>query len=202
MKNIILSILALYITISINLYSQDTSRTSLIKDKFALQFQVNGLYIHQFQGNSLSFKYHLSDVSALRFGIELFGATEIDYRYNNNSRPKRENLTVNLKTQYVWYIKTVDDISLYCGTGPFYSRYFRDDKSSSYYNSNSWTVGLQGLLGVEWFFKNNMSLSGEYGIAVGYNNSNYSVSNGDWIHSVNINLSSGDQFKIGLSVYL
>lgn len=201
MKHIIICNSIIFVLLSLNLFGQDSIKTSLVKDKFALQFQLDGLYFSDFQGNTLSCKYQISDISALRFGLGVSGSKYIKYRYNNVDRQQRENVNINVRIQYIRYIKTVDDISLYLGTGPFYSRNFTIYNSSSY-DGNDWTLGVNGIIGVEWFFKKNMSLSGEYGIAVGYNSSKYFNSNDFLQETQMMFVNSNGLLQIGLSLYL
>jgi hypothetical protein len=172
MNSTISYILIFCLFLSPNLFSQDSTRNSLAKDKFALQFQVNGFYFQPFLGSNLSCKYHVSDNSAWRLGIGISASTDLSNKIDDTAITNDEYLSFNLNIQYIHYIKTVDDVSLYAGSGPYYSRLF--SKSGSWqYRDNNWSLGLNGIIGVEWFFKKNMSLSGEYGLSAGYRISKY-----------------------------
>lgn len=182
-------------------YTQDSTGNSLKEGMFALQFQVDYFDLNPFQGSTLSCKYHLGDNLAVRLGIS--NSTNIDFS-NERNGSKRDNHTgfsLQLKAQLVHYLKTFNDVSLYIGYGPYYSHIFF--RSSNSETLTDYSLGLNGVLGVEWFFKNNMSLSSEYGMRAyyryyhddGYHNNGMSVQK-------SIYIDSGEQFKFGLSVYL
>lgn len=202
MKHIIPYLSIFYLISNATLYGQDTSKVSSLKDKFALQFQVSGLYLYSFQGSNLSCKYHIGNASAWRLGVGLSGSTDLRNEINNVVTTNDEHLSININVQYLQYVKSVNDISLYLGTGPYYSRNF--SKSARWqYRDNNWSLGLTGIIGMEWYFNNSMSLSGEYGISANYNVSKYINSDGtETTDSQSVNVGSGNQVKIGLSVYL
>ncbi len=200
MQSKVLGIL-LWLFVSSILLAQDSSNTSLVKDKFALQFGVRGLNLDAFQGSNLSCKYHISDKSALRLGFDLSARNDLENRINNINGDKYESFSTSLNIQYVEYVKTEEDISLYFGSGPYYSRYF-SKSVSNYYNENAWSLGVNGIIGLEWFFKKSMSLNGEYGLSISYNRSRYIDSDKNNLFVQSISVGSKNQFKIGLSVYL
>ena len=201
MKYIIPYLSIFYLFSISSLYSQDSSKVSSLKDNFALQFQVNGFYLQQFQGSNLSCKYHVSHNSAWRLGVGISASADLSNKFNNVALTKNEYQSINLAIQYIRYVKTVDDISLYLGSGPNYTRYYRKYDNWQDRN-NSWSLGISGIVGMEWFFNSSMSMSGEYGILLSYNNSKSVDSDGNTSDSQTINVGSGNQFKIGLSVYL
>lgn len=202
MKRILFVLVSLLISNAVN-FCQDTTANALKCGKFAIQFQVGSSFtLRPFSGASFSGKYQLSSESAVRFGIGINGSTDFENKVNNHDTTKAQNLDFNLNAQYIRYLKTVEDVSLYAGTGPYYSRYFyRSDFSHN--RDNDWSIGINFLLGVEWFFKDNMSLSAEYGLLIQYLKSNSTSYGGEnTSNSKSIIISNGNQFNFGLSIYL
>jgi len=189
---------------AINIFAQDSTQNSLKQNKFALQFQIGGNFsLRSFQGTIFSCKYHIYDNSALRFGFSLSSNTEIFHTENDNSRTNAEFHTFGINIQYIKYLKTVEDISLFVGTGPHYYRYFYKSSSSSSYGSNNWYLGLSGIIGVEWFFKKNMSLSAEYGLLIYYQKYLDTNQSGNTTHNIeSINTTDNDMLKFGISIYI
>jgi opacity protein-like surface antigen len=174
--------------------SQTTDSHSLTEDSRALQFQISSNFtLSPFQGATLSYKHHLQPSSALRIGLDLSfndeGSDGAQQNFNNDTLSSTDNTTldqssfvIRLNTQAIWYSETSSEISFFYGTGPFlgYSRYRQNDerifspvgssqsKSSSEGKGTTWSVGLTGLAGVEWFVSQSISLHGEYGLSLGY----------------------------------
>jgi opacity protein-like surface antigen len=202
MKSIFFIILSMLI-FSSGLFAQDTTIIPLQKGRLALQFLVNyDFTLRPFQGGTISAKYHLGDNTAIRFGIGLFGSLGLKSNLNSIDTTKAQNININLAAQLIEYLETVDDISLYAGAGPYYTRYFYKSVVSQM-RSSEWSLGVSGVLGVEWFFKSNMSLSAEYGMLIYYDKYYYhSTYSADNENSSSLGITSDNQFKFGLSIYL
>lgn len=186
-----------------NLLAQDTTQLPLKKAKFALQVQMSGLLnLRPFQGNVLSGKYHISDLSAVRLGFSISNSNRFYNVEVDEELGKGQSFSFELNAQYIQYIKTEDDIAVFLGCGPSYNKELFSSYSTSS-RQNAWSLGIGGVLGVEWFFKRNMSLEVEYGLKLYYTenrSSDYKDGRGN-IHK-SIGTSSEDMFKVGLSVYI
>jgi hypothetical protein len=167
--------------------SAQTSYLDSLDGKFALQFQISENFtLTNFQGATLSGKYQLGKRSAVRLGIALYvddsyyerETTYIDtLNMKSNSEMNAIGFTIN--SQYIAYLVSTTDIGFYLGTGPTFSfgnsdatveisGGSQDQKGTS--SSDTYSIGLDGIAGVEWSFYKNMSLSAEYGIKFYYYN--------------------------------
>jgi len=170
---------------TINSFSQsskDSSQVnSLIGGRWAIQFEL-GSFINPnfFESVMFSLKPQLSRYLALRFGVSYdFRTNEGDEESNGISFPdeSRENYA-SVKANLQYYINPKDNIVFYIGLGPMYR--YTDYKSQNvdvnsdsqgntysfeyYFSSKSWSAGVVGLLGVEWFLHHRISFLGEYNI--------------------------------------
>ncbi len=167
-------------------FSQGTSYLDSLDGKFALQFQINENFrLSNFQGSTLSGKYHFSTRDAIRLGLSI-SFSDSDGEVSSNALDTINVITntidnssygITVNTQYIRYIKGTDDISFFVGGGPFivYStstsnREIREKQPVEKYKStrDSYTFGIDLLLGVEWWFHKYMSLSAEYGMKFMY----------------------------------
>lgn len=203
MKYFSINFVFVLLTTFSNLLSQDTTQLPLKKSKFALQMQMSGLLnLRPFQGNVLSGKYHISDQSAIRLGFSISNSYSFYNVEVDEEQGKGQSFSFELNAQYIQYIKTEDDIAVFLGCGPSYDKQLYSAYSSSL-RQNNWSLGIDGIIGVEWFFKRNMSLSAEYGLELNYSetrSSDYNDPRGN-IHK-SIGTSSQNMFKIGISVYI
>ncbi len=210
---------------SSSIFGQDS--TFSLKNKWAMQFQLSSNFtlnsfftLNYLKGSIISLKYHFSECSALRFGI---GGNITDregddkafqydtlYYVEDNETDSRE---FSIHLQYIFYPFIKDGIAFFIGGGPIYTHYFygrkelinyaNKDKAEDYSSSLNNFYGLSILAGVEWFIRNNISLSGEYGFDVGYRKreGNSPNSRGNTVtKSKEINLYS-HQVKLGVSVF-
>jgi hypothetical protein len=200
-----------------------TSYLDSLDGKFALQFQIGENFtLSNFQGAIFSGKYHVGIREAIRLGISLdfseVNTERDDFYFMNDSTTQGGNegndFMVDFRFQYINYIITMDDISFFGGIGPFVYYLNRETtEPRSYpmeyvaeYRLEDLRIGLDLLIGVEWMFNKQMSLSAEYGLLLYYGNihdvrtqDSYQpvkrTSNSD---SFNI---SWDQVKFGISIY-
>jgi len=167
-------------------FSQSTSYLDSLDGKFALQFQIEGLFrLTSFQGSTLSGKYNFSDRDVVRLGISLgitdsdidnsineIDTTRVYYEYGEENR-----LDVRINTQYIRHISVMNDISFFAGGGPFVS-FFSSDEATKVIRYGEeidrkrtldvFSFGLEFILGVEWMFYTNMTVSAEYGLNADY----------------------------------
>jgi hypothetical protein len=202
-------------------FSQSTSYLDSLDGKFALQFQItNNFSLSDFQGSVLSGKYHFSTRDAIRLGLEIFlGDSEsetvvnhLDTNTVDQSVDDTNNFGFIINSQYIHYMRGTDDISLFGGIGPYY-RYYKSTrnrelvvdeiKKISESENENYGVGLDLLVGVEWWFHKFMSLSAEYGLKFSYLSSKTSFEDdsikGESEHKAyNI---SGNHINFGITVY-
>ncbi len=202
MKNVLMGII-IFCLINQNGFSQDSSKNSLKQSMFALQFQIgNNFTLESFQGSTLSFKYQILDESAIRVGFSISSYVETSREENFIEKPREKSIELTINAQFIQYLKTFEDISLYTGGGPkFYDRYYT---LGDFGHEKIWSLGLDGILGAEWFFKKNMSLSAEYGISIVYWVSEMVDPSSTSKHSKrkNININDNNMLKFGISIYI
>ena len=167
-------------------FSQSTSYLDSLDGKFALQFQINrDFQLSDFQGSTLSGKYHFSTRDAVRLGITLelsdaeleISSNLIDTTNVSTSNIDNSSFGITINTQYIRYIKGTDDIAFFIGGGPFitYStttsngEIREEDPVEKYKRSDDfYSLGVDLLLGIEWWFHKYISLSAEYGMKFMY----------------------------------
>jgi hypothetical protein len=163
-------------------------RNSLAKGAWALQFQINNDFsLSNFQGSTLSAKHHFSNKKALRFGISLSGnITDEDFsNISENTVVRDQNVhSIAVSTQYALYPSPHKNASLFFGAGPVvqHSRFkqtstgFTDlSTTTSNEENTTWSTGISGVLGMEWFAVRNISFVAEYGTTLVYNSVKRSI---------------------------
>jgi len=182
--------LLFFILSFISTASAQTSYLDSLDGKFALQFQISENFtLSDFQGATLSGKYHLGKRSALRLGISIyFNDSSLDEHEtyidtlniinDSEGNSDRNGVGFTINSQYIAYLVSTDDIGFYIGSGPIFSFHNSDEESERSSNSSGkyttshsedfFSIGLDAIAGVEWSFHKNMSLSAEYGIKFYY----------------------------------
>ncbi len=177
-------------------FSQSTSYLDSLDGKFALQFQINENFrLSNFQGSTLSGKYHFSSRDAVRLGLSLsfsdfdgkVSSNVLDTINVNTYKIDNSSFGITVKAQYIRYIKGTEDISFFAGGGPFID-YFtstsngnikeKDPVEKYKRTDDSYSLGVDLLLGVEWWFHKYMSLSAEYGMKFMYRSRESKVEQG------------------------
>lgn len=202
-------------------FSQSTSYLDSLDAKFALQFQINENFsLSNFQGTVLSGKYHFSARDAVRLGISLsFSDSEEEASNNlpdtvfvNTSKINNSNFGFTVNTQYIRYIQGTDDIAFFVGGGPFFE-YFTSTSSGEVKRQepvekyiatrDSYTLGMDLLWGVEWWFNKYMSLSAEYGMKFMYRSRKSIVEQGVIKREVTENYFriTANSVNLGITVY-
>ncbi|MBL7996560.1 hypothetical protein JNM05_14430 [bacterium] len=237
MKNVI--VLFLIVTLNaVEAYSQnsqDEDSVSFHKKRWALQFQVGRDFtLNSFQGSIISLKKTLSEKSALRIGVSFgTGINNDNSKFSHfppdtaHSERNSDNsgFDLNVSSQYIHYLPIEDHIAGYYGIGPTFGYSFNKNKykdsntngsstssSSVSTTTNTWNIGANAVFGVEWFVRNNISLSGEYGVSLSYSNNKQDYK-GESSYSSNPSIDFKEQrnwdrfslganiVKFGLSVY-
>jgi hypothetical protein len=160
----------------------------------ALQFQIGQNFtLQSFQGATISYKHHTDRLSAYRFGISLsFGGSNTDNESSGfaldtlqsalNGPVNQTSASISLNAQRLWYLDNPTDVLMFIGTGPYvgFSRSSTHSETSFFpvdphtrrlsndLTYTSWSAGLSGVLGVEWFTSRLLSLHAEYFANVGY----------------------------------
>jgi len=188
--------------------------------KFALQFQISDNFqLSNFQGTTFSGKYHFGYRSVVRVGFSVnlnnsdgeTNQTFLDTTLTVSSDANQNVFGMTVRTQYIHYIPGMYDIMFFFGGGPFVGfnnginevNYPNYDPTYRKQTFDDFFAGMDILVGVEWMFTKNMSLSAEYGIRFSYNSvmrkleDDYSI-----IESTikRYNIDNGD-VNFGISVY-
>ncbi len=225
-----LSVIFVFLLVSIGFPQENPDSTRFTFPKFSIQLRiVEFLRFMDFQGGSVSFKYHFNNTSALRVGLG-FSADKrqienSDYFYNTDSLDSQLNkddskIYTNISVQYIIYPNPNDDIKFYFGAGPFFG-WANQSYNSTYWNADSGKIlpykdiksstrrfGLELTAGLEWFFMRNMSLLFDYSLTIGYRQgesteNKYSYAQPfTYIYKVNNSYIQWNTIKFGLSVYL
>jgi hypothetical protein len=237
LKFIVMSLL--FIFFIRGLYSQsdnqknENQKNSLLEGSYSLQFQIMDKFIlNSFQGAIISAKYHYSDHSAIRVGVGVdieSGDNDTSPKTQNSqssymqSNNKSTEFSINFSGQYVYYPKPAADINLYYGCGPlfrlFRSKYESENiekknnlvlsSSNNTSESNGYSIGVNGLLGVEWFATKSISFIAEYSVSTLYMKSKNTNSNNNSGDLYKYESESNNEYfrfepvavKFGLSVY-
>lgn len=163
----------------------------LEKESRAIQFRINDNFnLSSFQGSVISYKKHITEQNAYRIGISLsknFQSEEGNKYYDLWSKDTLYNDTESsinnihkkwgfaIMAQWLKYSESNYGIFTFFGVGPkaTYTYFYSENETRSL--DSSWTdlnyhviesniinIGMTCTLGVEWFFRNNMSLHSEY----------------------------------------
>ncbi len=155
--------------------------------KTSLQFSLNQYSgLRSFEGGLLSAKYHFSNPFALRLGIDFYlnnsdnsskiEVVETDSLISIYDRTSKKN-TVRILATFIYYFNPSDEFKLFAGTGPFLSLSTRKQNESNRYSDfinynnkeiTTYSAGLRFVYGLEWFFRENMSLLAQYGFQTSY----------------------------------
>ncbi len=183
MKNKILILLLLGFVTLLN--GQDSLSTAEISGRNTLMFQVQTLNLIKFKGAAIAYKYHFENRDALRFRIAYRRFKDDDSRkvivadtLQNGLESNSETNFLNLVIDYLFYSKVSDDITFYYGAGLYGGFNLWDtDNHRGPQNSNSYDHvgsskqylgGINGIIGADWFLRDNFSLTFEYTISAYY----------------------------------
>ncbi|MCK4447448.1 MAG: hypothetical protein KAW56_10255 [Candidatus Marinimicrobia bacterium] len=205
-----------------NAFSQEDINSSMKFSK-ALQFQIDENFtLKDFQGAIISFKKHFGNSRALRGGLSTdfqmnTSNSEVYHPDGTSSAVHKiddHDFSLGIYSQYLFYSKSNSGIHFFWGAGPTigYSRKKSDIEnkiSNNYIDKQDYVRyhiqgGLSGVMGVEWLFRENMSLSAEYGMYFSYNYSKVKTTRNDRIKSENTDKSwrlGSNPIKFGLSIY-
>ncbi len=164
-------------------FSQERSdaATDAQKPNWALQFQINDNFsLTSFQGSTISLNKCLSNNRSFRMGLSL-NTTFKDYDMTcpvlDNEDKSENNFHFLLTTQYIKNYKNRNKVTPFFGFGPAVQFNYDNEKntfgtsSRTSVKTTSWGMGISGVIGVEYFIRNNLGLLAEYGSNLMYNRS-------------------------------
>ena len=179
MRNKVLFALILVLVSPLIVKSADNS---LKKGAWALQFTVDRNFsLTSFQGSTFTIKKHTSDAIAYRLGISTsfeygeqdFTSTYGDTSYGSSGENRRV-LQFGFNLLRVKYTSTQKAVNFFWGLGPRADYTYNKNVYPNYANESrlektqSWSAGLSGVLGVEWFAIPSISLLAEYSSSIVY----------------------------------
>ncbi|MGB7568063.1 MAG: outer membrane beta-barrel protein [Chitinivibrionales bacterium] len=178
--------------------------------KYSFQIKTNGLQdiSSLIPGTMISLKKMTNSTDALRITAGISAGINTYIPNNSASESKSDSFSIGLYITKLKYAYRNKNLYLYYGYGPFgkYAYQFSGD-SYEEMTTNSFSGGLNGCIGVEWFFSKQFSLFAEYSLNATANYSRVSnrldgsnlVSNPTITKGFNLNPNS---VLIGLSIYL
>ncbi len=164
--------------------SQDSVAVPMLTDSSrSIQFGIDYLALRTFNGKSISYKVHNTRSNAFRFGLSFSGSLNREEttvkRYSGDtlisSRFAKEtpdpNAYLMFTSEYLMFVPVSGDLYLFAGAGPQagFSQTVYDSESS-----RSWSVGLGGTFGAEWFASRSISIHAEYTASLSYHMSSRS----------------------------
>jgi len=152
------TILAVFFSFSGSALAQSGERPHAIeKGSWALLFQVEDVFRLDYLDGMLALKYHLAEQHAVRLGVGANARTANDGQQVYGG--------VSGQVQYFLYPRPRREVKFYIGAGPRigYGTQRVEAEGSSRMRDDSWTFGLAGGLGAEWFPTRHISIFGEFG---------------------------------------
>jgi hypothetical protein len=197
--SICLSIIAVMLMLPAALSAEEKMRCrrDLEPGSWSLQFQIaDDINLRAFNGMMISVKRHFNERSAIRLGLNLDLDSDrriegIAHSYRDTLREGRiykrddSEQSIQLNLFYMRYPNPGGRIKLFYGAGPLVSfsrrllEYERNYYGSGRYDIKEsnweryWAVGLNGILGAEWFATDGISFHAEYRAVAKYTRGRY-----------------------------
>lgn len=194
------------------LHAQD--KPLAIADKKALMFQVEpSLNLSSLDGTLFTMKKQLTEKKAWRLSISLRGShTEGETLvYEDSSvgtgNSDYSNAFVSMSFSYQHYINPEERVRFYYGYGAQLSYYHNWSNGPADYQNDQYEDRIMAgpivYAGVEWFFTDRFSLSGEYGayLYYAYGFSKYKGDDGHFTLDSHTIALSNQNARLGLSLY-
>lgn len=138
--------------------------------KYSLQIKINGVssVTAILPGTMISFKQMINSKNGIRISAGIAaGSYDLKDLSGQDAYISRaaDSISVSLHATYLKYLYDNKNLYLYVGAGPFgkYS-YQKNIDLSLTEIANNYSVGLDGCLGVEWFFAEHFALFLEYSL--------------------------------------
>jgi hypothetical protein len=152
----------------------------------ALEFKVGSNFqLQSFSGGMISWKHLSNESRGYRVGISpvVYHSTgSLDNEYDRLREQKEYKL--DILAQFLRFGKLGKRARSFWGVGPVIGYSYRDQKetregpegvlTSNRIIAREWSAGIAGTIGVEYYFLDKMSLSGEYGLKLEYESFNTS----------------------------
>ena len=170
-------------------YSVQAELEIIETPRSGLEFQVGSDFqLHSFMGSMISWKHLSSEHRGWRIGLSPFVSQSSYFDGNSNDwhrEAEANKYTLNVVAHRLYLGSLNQRTRSYWGFGPTFGIGYNDNKESIHdsegnlVNDSSriertWNVGLSAVIGVEYFFLENMSLHGEYGADIKYTESELS----------------------------
>jgi len=186
---VLLGLATLSLTTATVAQEKADSTYGLRPGSWSIQFQFSrNLTLTSFDGTLISAKRHFSAKRALRLGLSYSGNIsdqDQETAATGDTEPMttRSDLNSNqhaatIRLQYLFYSAPSNKLTRFIGFGPVlnYGRGSSSSKPGSPFDNNSssesvqtgWNVGVNAVLGVEWFARENISVLAEYGVDLAY----------------------------------
>jgi hypothetical protein len=196
----------------------DPRKNSLQEGTWALQFTIDrDFQLSSFQGATISLKKHRSDGSAWRLGLGLALAfdrfEEFSLSKSIGKRDTDENSqAINIIIQKIVYLDPDASINFFYGYGPKASYSHSNSKrtdttpppsiasSKREIALHSFSAGISGVVGVEWFATESISILAEYGTILAYSTSKRTSTSRSTSESGTTNISTTDKVSNGFSL--
>ncbi len=156
-KSIVILVALMLLTVS---YAQSQQLKVASQGDKAVLFTFSGLNnlgASLYQGG-FGMKYFMADKVALR-GMLIVGAD--DKTTKTTPETTDDGLTIGIGCAIEYHLSLASSVSPYIGGGIFY-QYSSETQDPGSYKSTANNLGLGALIGVEYFFNQNLSLSAEY----------------------------------------
>ena len=156
-------------------FAQEGRDHSLAPGAWALQFRIlDNFQLGTFEGTMLSIKRHSSAANAIRLGVgtSLFGSDQTDSDTTSFAPQREQSSTeVTLQLQYMHYPSPGSDVNVYLAVGPEFAlrrQSVTDELAATEREQvdRSWSAGVEGNLGLEWFPFRSVGIHAEYGAQV------------------------------------
>lgn len=129
-----------------------------------------------FEGSILSAKRQLSESRALRLGLGVSaGRSTLDSEDSSIDENSNNQQALSADVQYLIYPMDEGTIRVFYGGGPTFGfarnhneREIETSRTLRERTDRRYEVGVTGVLGAEWFVKENISLTAEYGVQAEY----------------------------------
>ena len=184
------------------------AESSLRAGAWALLFQIGPDFtLSNFSGATVSVKRHFSTRSALRAGLNLSrNSLDLDSVSQRDTLliqqdSEHDQLSVGLDLEYLYYAAPASAVKLFFGAGPFFRFSSADQESSEATNQVSTEnddrrLGMNGIVGVEWFATESIGIHAEYGFSAGHQSHDATRSTGSELGTERFEL-DGDGWFFG-----
>ncbi len=192
--------------------------------KWALQFGITSNFtLGSLDGSMISIKRQYSKRAAIRLGLDIKSSVSnstseqvrMDTTQSEQAEERREH-SIYLNSYYMHYSKRNVNMIPYIGLGPKFSysntstttevKPFSTDRNIR--NRNQWSIGLAGVMGVEWVLTGSIGLIAEYHISAYYDHmlqedlrKDNSITTAGNIRNIDTYQFQSGPIRFGVSVY-